>query len=174
MFAWMRHATHVVQSDFCCRLMPLAAILDEYRRAIAAAQRYEELKLHRESVTGRHDISRRIFEEFYSQMDGVSAPRGRIAAAGPSSAWTSAVGVTLKRLSAKLSCQMPPPQFAVCLNPVDSASNRSNSTSQPADYQITVRRNRSALLLFGFPRYSHRHHIVGSSLQRPLMRSTKI
>jgi hypothetical protein len=62
----------VVQANFLARLKLLATILAEYRRAIAAARRYDELKLHRESAVRRHDIPRRIFEEFYSQVDGGS------------------------------------------------------------------------------------------------------
>jgi hypothetical protein len=47
----------------------LATVLGEYRRAIVAARRYEELKLHRELVVLRHSIPRRIFEECYSRID---------------------------------------------------------------------------------------------------------
>jgi hypothetical protein len=59
----------VRQTKFSRRLKSLATVLAEYRRAIAAVRRYEELKLHREAVVGRHNIPRRIFEEFYSRMD---------------------------------------------------------------------------------------------------------
>jgi hypothetical protein len=48
----------------------LAALPGEYRRALAAARRYDELKFGRTSITRRQDISRRVFEEFYSLMDG--------------------------------------------------------------------------------------------------------
>ena len=47
------------------------AVLDEFRRAMAAEQRYEHLKradtaaLARDGVV-RDDVSRRIFDEFYS------------------------------------------------------------------------------------------------------------
>ena len=47
------------------------AVLDEFRRAVAAEQRYEHLKragaaaLARDGVV-RADVSRRIFDEFYS------------------------------------------------------------------------------------------------------------
>jgi hypothetical protein len=63
-----RRVSRVVHANFPCRLKLLATILAEYRRGIAAARRYEDLKLHRESgVRRRHDIPRRIFEEFYSR-----------------------------------------------------------------------------------------------------------
>ena len=68
--AWTRRVLRVVQAEFPCRLELLATILAEYRRAIAAARRYEELKLHRESIVRQHHIPRRIFEEFYARTDG--------------------------------------------------------------------------------------------------------
>jgi len=68
--AWKRRVSRVVQADFFFRLELLATILAEYRRAITAARRYEELKVHRESTVRRHDIPRRIFEEFYARTDG--------------------------------------------------------------------------------------------------------
>jgi hypothetical protein len=58
-------------TKFSWRLKLLVTVLAEYRRATAAARRYEELKLHRDSVVRRHNISRRIFEEFYARMDAV-------------------------------------------------------------------------------------------------------
>jgi hypothetical protein len=48
----------------------IATILAEYRRAIAAARRHNELTCHRRAGVRRRDIPRRIFEEFYSRMDG--------------------------------------------------------------------------------------------------------
>jgi hypothetical protein len=68
--ACMGRVSRVVQANFPCRLSLLAAIFTEYRRAIAAARRYEELKVHHGSVVRWHDIPNRIFEEFYSHMDG--------------------------------------------------------------------------------------------------------
>jgi hypothetical protein len=47
----------------------IATILAEYRRAIAAARRHEELTCRRRAGVRRRDIPRRIFEEFYSRMD---------------------------------------------------------------------------------------------------------
>jgi hypothetical protein len=47
----------------------IATILAEYRRALAAAREYEDLRLHRESAVRGRDIPRRIFDEFYSRID---------------------------------------------------------------------------------------------------------
>jgi len=68
--ACMRRVSRVVQANFPRRLKWLAAFFAEYQRAIAAAGRYEELKLHHGSDVRRDDIPNRIFEEFYSHMDG--------------------------------------------------------------------------------------------------------
>jgi hypothetical protein len=38
----------------------------EYRRAMAASQRYEALKRDGEMIARRGDVPRRIFDEFYS------------------------------------------------------------------------------------------------------------
>jgi hypothetical protein len=65
--AGRRRVSRVVQPDFPRRLKWLAAIFAEFQQAIAAARRYEELKLHG-SVVRRHDIPNRIFEEFYSHI----------------------------------------------------------------------------------------------------------
>jgi len=51
-------------------LKSLAALPGEFRRALAAARRYDELKFGRTSITRRQDISRQVFEEFYSLTDG--------------------------------------------------------------------------------------------------------
>jgi hypothetical protein len=58
-------ALHAVQARSPRRPALLAGILAEYRRAIAAAQRYDDLTLHFGSVVPRDEIPRRVFEEFY-------------------------------------------------------------------------------------------------------------
>jgi hypothetical protein len=60
---------------FLHKLKSLAALAGEYRRAFAAARRYDELKLGRAPVARRQDISRQIFEEFYAPMDGDTGRR---------------------------------------------------------------------------------------------------
>jgi hypothetical protein len=56
---------HAVQAKSPHRPALLAGILAEYRRAIAAARRYDDLTLHSGSVAERESIPRRVFEEFY-------------------------------------------------------------------------------------------------------------
>lgn len=55
------------QENFNRHLALLGSIFVEYRRATAAARRYEELSFHRDEADMRFDVPRRIFEEFYSR-----------------------------------------------------------------------------------------------------------
>jgi hypothetical protein len=60
--------------DPCCRRTSVAALIDEYRRATAAALRYRELAASsavelRALGLRRDGIARRIFDEFYAQGD---------------------------------------------------------------------------------------------------------
>jgi hypothetical protein len=61
--------------SFLDQLKSLAGLAGEYRRALAAARRYDELKSGRASIARRQDISRQVFEEFYAPIDGKSGLR---------------------------------------------------------------------------------------------------
>jgi hypothetical protein len=61
--------------SFLHELKALAAFPREYRRALAAAGRYDQLKSGRGPVTRRQDISRQVFAEFYAPIDGDAGKR---------------------------------------------------------------------------------------------------
>jgi hypothetical protein len=63
-------------------LRSLAALPGEYRRACAAARRYDELKFRRASVARRQDISRQVFEEFYAPSDRKNSVSANLAKSG--------------------------------------------------------------------------------------------
>lgn len=69
--------THEIRDAHGSALGSLIVALAEFGRAIAAAQRYEDLRYGRGRHEGiaRTDIPRRIFEEFYSDSgDPATAP----------------------------------------------------------------------------------------------------
>jgi len=57
--------SRVMRADRPRRVASLAGMLAEYRRAFAAARRYDDLTLRCGSTVARDGIARRVFAEFY-------------------------------------------------------------------------------------------------------------